>query len=167
MNVQTKKRTKGFTLIELLIVIAIIGVLSSIVITSLNSARSRAKDVSIKTTVLEFRKLMELEYLDNQSYANLNKGWVGTSPNVSCTARGYAGNYASEAIKICEKIRSYINPPTVNDFYTGNSVSNSTHYSIMARLSSNLFFGVGSSGRNSNTCEVADGWSDPGCYANP
>ena len=43
--------SKGFTLIELLIVIAIIGILASIVLVSLSSGRERAKIAKFKTTV--------------------------------------------------------------------------------------------------------------------
>ncbi|MBT4516906.1 MAG: prepilin-type N-terminal cleavage/methylation domain-containing protein [Candidatus Komeilibacteria bacterium] len=46
-----KINKKGFTLVELLVVIAIIGILSTVAVVNLNSARDKAKVAAIKGTL--------------------------------------------------------------------------------------------------------------------
>jgi len=61
----------GFTLIELLIVIAIIGILSSVVLASLNSARVKGQIASIKSTLKNTIAQAELFYDTPGSYLNI------------------------------------------------------------------------------------------------
>ena len=168
-SMKARPLNNAFTLIELLVVIAIIGLLSSIILASLNTARAQARATALKASAGEFRKLMELEYLDTGSYANLNRGWTGTT--VECANRGYGGTYAAMAVNICNQIRSQISNKSQNDFYTGVNTSagfsNSTQYSIIVRMPSGQYYCVGSSGGNSDGNVNNGVWPGTGCYGNP
>ncbi|TSC78771.1 MAG: putative General secretion pathway protein GspG [Parcubacteria group bacterium Gr01-1014_33] len=52
----------GFTLVELLVVISIISVLASVVLTSVNSVRAKARDALRKAEMTELVKALELYY---------------------------------------------------------------------------------------------------------
>lgn len=59
------KGTNGFTLIELLMVIAIIGILASVVIVSLTSARERGRDTKRIRDIQEIHNAISLYINDN------------------------------------------------------------------------------------------------------
>ncbi len=59
INVDMRRETSGFTLIEMLIVVAIIGILSSVILTALGPARDKAKDARIIQEVNQARAIAE------------------------------------------------------------------------------------------------------------
>lgn len=59
---------KGFTLIELLIVIAIVGILTALVTTNLQGARSRARDVRRKSDLRSIEQSIRLYYNDMKGF---------------------------------------------------------------------------------------------------
>ena len=60
-----KEKNRAFTLIELLVVISIIALLSSVVLSSLNSARKKAEVAKFDTEFLQIRTAIELYRTDN------------------------------------------------------------------------------------------------------
>jgi prepilin-type N-terminal cleavage/methylation domain-containing protein len=70
------KIKNGFTLIELLIVIAIIGLLSSIILTSVVSAREKARRTAALETIRQLQKALEMYATDTGYYPpDVNRGW--------------------------------------------------------------------------------------------
>ena len=61
---------RGFTLIELLVVIAIIGILSAVVLASLNTARSKGNDAAIKSNLDTIRTQSAIFYDSNNGWSN-------------------------------------------------------------------------------------------------
>ena len=62
------KNSRGFTLIELLVSISIIGVLSSIVLTSLTSAKQKAVDANLKSADAQIRIALDAYFASNGIY---------------------------------------------------------------------------------------------------
>ncbi len=62
------KKTKGFTLIELLVVIAIIGLLSTLAVVALSSARAKARDAKRVADIKQIQSALELYFNDKNGY---------------------------------------------------------------------------------------------------
>jgi prepilin-type N-terminal cleavage/methylation domain-containing protein len=68
----------GFTLLELMVVIAIIGILAAIVLASLSAARTKARDVSVKSEMHNIRSAADLYYTSHNSSYSLSDGTAGS-----------------------------------------------------------------------------------------
>lgn len=63
-----KMNKKGFTLIELLVVIAIIGLLSTLAVVALNSARQKSRDSKRVADTKQIQTALELYFSDANKY---------------------------------------------------------------------------------------------------
>ena len=117
---------EGFTLIEILIVVAIIGLLSSIILVGLGSFNARARDTSRITELRQTENGMALYYNKNQRYPDvvgdswtsltdaLVGGGIGVTkvPNDPTSGQTYSYGVSSDG-------QSYVLAATLED--SGNS----------------------------------------------
>ncbi len=94
---------RGFTLIELLVAIAIIGVLSSVVMASLGSARDKGADAAIKADLGGAQAQSDL-FFDTNNNSYMSNATTGNICHSSGLVNGIPGIYtlvkaAAEAYK--------------------------------------------------------------------
>ncbi|TAK05568.1 prepilin-type N-terminal cleavage/methylation domain-containing protein [Patescibacteria group bacterium] len=121
-----KQSHKGFTLIELLVVIAIIGLLSTLAVVALNSAREKSRDAKRVSDVKQIQTALELYYSDNQQYPDAAAGSViGTAAGLTRLDGDGFGAAATEPVYMGLMPRDP-QSPTINYTYTRNSVTSYT-----------------------------------------
>lgn len=80
MPIVKQGQQKGFTLIELLVTIAIIGILASIVMAGVSTARTKSQDAERRTTLKILQNTLEVYYSTHDAYP-VTAGWSGVSVN--------------------------------------------------------------------------------------
>ena len=91
-----KTKKSGFTLVELLVVIAIIGLLSTIAVVSLGSARGKARDTKRIADMRQMVTALEQFYNDQNGYPSVTT--VGTYPSLAAANDCVLGGTHSKAL---------------------------------------------------------------------
>ncbi len=117
-----KRAYKGFTLIELLVVIAIIGLLSTLAVVALNSARQRSRDAKRVADIRQIQTALELGFSETQKYPSGSVCGDGTLP---CSAQlgSSAAQTSTTATILCKDKTASANP-----IWTNNSTLCATTY---------------------------------------
>jgi prepilin-type N-terminal cleavage/methylation domain-containing protein len=146
MTLFNRKNNKGFTLIELLVVISIIGLLSSIVLASLNDARKKGKDAAIKQTMRQFQNALELYRNDN----------AGNYPGVF--ADGSAGNpFSATTFANYMKLSSL--PTGISQYVKDNSTTYGPRYGLLLQFNESGKYNT----NINNQCLVCGGRAELNC----
>jgi prepilin-type N-terminal cleavage/methylation domain-containing protein len=74
---------RAFTLVELLVVIAIIGLLSTVAVVAMSSARVNARNAQRKANLVQTAKALEVYYANNNAYPSTAGAWQGNCADYS------------------------------------------------------------------------------------
>ena len=103
-------RPRAFTLSELLIVIAIIGLLATIAVAAVSSARAKARDTKRASDLKQIQKALELSYEPGSGYPVVASGIVlgGTTTDVLCSLGSASGFKADQTAGNCDAGKIYM-----------------------------------------------------------
>lgn len=135
----------GFTLIELLVVITIIGILSTVVIVNLNSARTKGQDTAIKEQMAQIRTIAAF-YLDKNDGYSATAGLLsyatydclGSTAAPGVVNSSLAGTVFSDPSFLKAAYGIYRNSSVMPKCYIGSSVAGSKvqSWAMTAKLKS-------------------------------
>lgn len=110
------QKKSGFTIIELMVVVAIIGLLSSVILASLNGARVKARDAKRLSEKQQIKLALELAYDDLGQYPSSGGTWKCLGPGgLTC----WNGSYISSA-DIYNNLSLYLPQIPTPDAVSGN-----------------------------------------------
>ena len=95
------KKKKAFTLIEMIVVIAIIGILSTMLLTSVANVRKSSADARRKSNLENVRGAVTMYYSAKAAWPVISGGWDSLIHNGSNTGLSDFG-YISDSIKADE-----------------------------------------------------------------
>jgi prepilin-type N-terminal cleavage/methylation domain-containing protein len=162
LNVNSMKNNRkqlnlesAFTLIELLVVIAIIGILSGLIVISMNGSINSANDAKRKANIDAIRKALVI-------YGALNGNVYPVEPG--CTIGGGTTPCNNLGSKLLELLPNLPRDPVSGDYYT--YASDGASYTIYAVLSnSNLYSYSSLTGVSNSAAQIfvtSGNWTVPG-----
>ena len=131
-----RSQSKGFTLIELLVVIAIIGLLSTLAVVALNSARQRSRDAKRVSDIRQIQTALELAFSETNNYPTESATVLGASTDDVLCNNGGSATFQGDTTG-CSTIYMGLVPtnPTPNGAaYTYDSATGSGTYWITFSL---------------------------------
>jgi prepilin-type N-terminal cleavage/methylation domain-containing protein len=82
---------RAFTLVELLVVVSIIGLMSTIAVVSLSSAKIKTRNTQRKADLVQLSKALDLYYADYGSYPATGGWWSEVSAGGNFTVKENSG----------------------------------------------------------------------------
>jgi type II secretion system protein G len=128
---------KGFTLIEIMVVIAILGVLITMISGSFIASQKKSRDLKRKSDIVQVGKALELYYNDQNRYPSANNGTLTGCGDPSATLTDCPwGSAWSNTATNPETIymSSLPTDPLTGQSYYYDSDATGTYYQIYARL---------------------------------
>jgi len=176
-----RRNKKGFTLVEILMVMAIMGILASVVLVKLNKSTTKAKNALIMTEADSMIKSIQTKAIKLNDYTGFSSlfastsGWV-TSADYTTTCNnfnGAPGGIGPSLVASCKDIfKKGALTMFIKDGYNPGAPGTPVKFSIAVKVTDGFdkYYCVGSNGRKSfelvgATCGGSFAWMCPGCMS--